>query len=116
MKIRNGFISNSSSSSFIIAFKEGQTCEHCGSKTINLLEVIEGISEENTRIRQTGLDAVLEIVEDENPRYKEILENATKLNKDGFTIARVSIGYELASLFSALIKAMPNVVILEEDD
>jgi hypothetical protein len=30
MKTRNGFVSNSSSTSFVIAYKNGEPCPHCG--------------------------------------------------------------------------------------
>ena len=41
MKIRNGFVSNSSSSSFIIALKKTNVpCSHCGRKDPDFLDLI----------------------------------------------------------------------------
>ena len=43
MKTRSGFVSNSSSSSFIIAFDEGKFghCPHCGRKDVSILDLVE---------------------------------------------------------------------------
>lgn len=41
MKIRQGFVSNSSSSSFVIAFKKLQPCSHCGKKSLDIVETTE---------------------------------------------------------------------------
>lgn len=43
MKIRNGFVSNSSSSSFIIALPTKTKCKHCGKKNEDMLWVIHDI-------------------------------------------------------------------------
>jgi hypothetical protein len=37
MKIRNGFVSNSSSSSFLVIIKPAKRCEYCGLKAPDLL-------------------------------------------------------------------------------
>jgi hypothetical protein len=43
MKIRSGFVSNSSSSSFVIAFDESKfgPCPHCGRKDQSIIDLIE---------------------------------------------------------------------------
>lgn len=60
MKIRIGFVSNSSSSSYIAAVKVGEKCPHCGRSDINLLDLIERIDGEyeETRLRARGYKQV----------------------------------------------------------
>ena len=68
MKIRNGFVSNSSSSSFVVAIKknDGEVCPHCGRGTPNLLKIIEEKSNYGgeTEIDGVGIDAVLEYADE----------------------------------------------------
>lgn len=40
MKIRNGFVSNSSSSSFVLAFKNPKKCTHCGSTPLDFFDLL----------------------------------------------------------------------------
>ena len=42
MKIRNSFVSNSSSTSFIICLKPKESCPHCGRSSPNIIDMIEG--------------------------------------------------------------------------
>ena len=48
MKAREGFVSNSSSTSFIVAVrKDINACPHCGRKDPDILELIEQMSYTN---------------------------------------------------------------------
>jgi hypothetical protein len=57
MKSRSSFVSNSSSSSFIVAMKKSinEPCEKCGRKPINIVSIIEqqrGSCCDDTRMRE----------------------------------------------------------------
>ena len=43
MKTRSGFVSNSSSSSFIVAVKKQEPCPHCKRTDVNFLDIIDTI-------------------------------------------------------------------------
>lgn len=79
MKIRNGFVSNSSSSSFIIETKENIPCKVCGRKDEDIIDVLKNITENNdSGIEASGKEDVLEYVSDwlDNNKIIEEIKNA----------------------------------------
>ena len=52
MKVRSGFVSNSSSSSFIIAFDESGfgPCLHCGRKDLSIIDMVRDSRNDDNRI------------------------------------------------------------------
>jgi len=123
MKIRNGFVSNSSSSSFIIAFKECVPCSHCGRKDTDILKAIEENDHgmENNRIYAIGTNVLKAIGEHFYSVYSE--ERIAELKglieqyiKDGYTVADISISYHSDILNGLLENGFKsgNIQILED--
>jgi hypothetical protein len=54
MKTRHGFVSNSSSSSFIVAINQQNACPHCGRRDVNLIDILKNQSCENDDTRYIG--------------------------------------------------------------
>ena len=88
MKTRNGFVSNSSSSSFIIALKKNNApCPHCGRKDPDFLDMVENSSiynEDDNRIDTRETEETLKYIEDnekgwvEAEEYKKIEDGLSK--------------------------------------
>ena len=105
MKIRNGFVSNSSSSSFVLAIRKSESCPHCGRKDLDILKLIEesGSYDEESCIKSQGHKSVLKKLEERckewyDDNVEEKLENYRKEiakypAKDGWDIAIVDISY-----------------------
>jgi len=55
MKIRSGFVSNSSSSSFLVVFPQPEKCEHCGRSNLDVFDIIE--SKEKDSYGRTCIEA-----------------------------------------------------------
>jgi hypothetical protein len=85
MKIRNGFVSNSSSSSFIIRIKgAGSKCVHCGRGDVPFLELLgssKGGDSENT-LMASGKGAIIEYLTFDWCKSAEGMKTIKKLMKD----------------------------------
>jgi hypothetical protein len=67
MKYRNGFVSNSSSASFIVAVNESVPCKHCGRSDMSILDLIDSASNHSgeTEVRWTDpRDHLIELEEE----------------------------------------------------
>jgi hypothetical protein len=82
MKIRNGFVSNSSSSSFIVALSESEPCRYCGRHDTNILDLIESASAYNDDNRVIWTDPTEFLEELQQEVYNNQLDLEKWVDKD----------------------------------
>jgi hypothetical protein len=107
MKIRNGYVSNSSSSSFVIAIDNGnnKVCPTCGRKNLNIIDLIEKECNRDydTKVYAKGVDAVIKYIEENvgyydddvngKKEYNKLIKEIKKEGAKDKEIAYVSISY-----------------------
>ena len=128
MKERNGFVSNSSSSSFILAIKKGEVCPECGRSDPSLLEAIEKYHDYNddNEVKGVGAEHILyELNREEREGWPRSNANELKKtiaeyeDKEDWTIVEISISYhneELNDLLSKLLKNGTAVKLDSDND
>ena len=111
MKIRESLVSNSSSTSFIIAFKDSKPCSHCGRADPNIIKLIETISNygssDRTGIEAIGYNDVKQFIsssfDQESKETIKIFKGIEKYKvKEGWNIAAIKISHhddELKTIF-----------------
>ena len=117
MKIRNGFVSNSSSSSFIIAVNKPVTCKYCG-HTNDLLNQIQLSEYSYNEIVCSNTEEVLKKLIEEREYVKEfdkIVEKITALSIQGKQILEVEVSNHDEEL-NNLIHSSAVEIIADESD
>jgi len=117
MKTRNGFVSNSSSSSFIIAIKSGDVCPHCGRKDPDILDFMKnGSLMSDTAIGSLGIEDILinRGLEWDGTKLQE-LENKMKeieAKNEGWRFADIEISNQDDVLNDLLKQSIDNGSII----
>lgn len=84
MKIRTGFVSNSSSSSYVIAYTKPDVCPHCGRSDVDIIKLIENSNNnDDTYVSTKGYKEVLNdlkswFLEEEDDIKKEMKQLKSK--------------------------------------
>ena len=137
MKIRNCFVSNSSSSSFVIAYKNStDKCEHCGrTGGIDLPKIlsVEGGDFDETYVIINGISGVsdrllenyqneigylskddIEERKEEFIKYASDVSKISEWSKKGYNIIWLNISYSDEKMIRSLVAACDSEIILEK--
>ena len=142
MKIRNGFVSNSSSTSFVIAFKneEPKKCPTCGRTdpyTNNIIYEIENSCNTDTMVEHYTTDEIISDLENNIENNKEYLgkypesdylrddinemeQLITKIEEkesEGYEVMRVSISNH-SNILNTLNNSINSgaIIVLDRED
>jgi len=120
MKTRNGFVSNSSSSSFIIAVKVNNPCPHCHRKDDDFLDMISKAKDGRSSVNIAGYAEVkkslLHTTVVDNPNILEELKKYYDKQKE-WIVADVTLSDSDDDLHRELRKQIANetVIVLASD-
>jgi len=105
MKTRQGFVSNSSSSSYVVALRQDTPCKHCGRSDINFLDYLETVGRhdfESTQLHARGLERLRAYVEreitgeswrtdEEKKEWERIIQVAAEAVEKDYAVAYFEI-------------------------
>jgi len=108
MKTRNSLVSNSSSSSFIVAYKLGEKCKCCGRSDPDLAKIIsdKGSYNDDNSLFATGRDEVIKHLKinwcfEDNPEATNLVNEVSKLD-DSYTVIYFSVSHHDTDLIKQI--------------
>lgn len=106
MKVRNGFVSNSSSASFVVAVKQDEKCPTCGRTDVDFLDLVETLGRnadyEDTELKGRGAQAIWDRWEkdilpfcgdEEKTKFEHIFGIMVEAEQKGYKVGEVEISY-----------------------
>ena len=118
MKVRNGFVSNSSSSSFIIAVNKPIVCPTCGGKTDDIRSKIKASDYNYNEIIHDGVHEVLEdLIRNKEwvENFDALVEKITNLSFLGKEILEVQISNHDDELNNFIRSDAVEIIVDDED-
>lgn len=115
MKIRYGFISNSSSASFIIAYKENISCPHCGRKDPDILDMINDKEsyDNNYEVYSTNKHEIINEINDFYLDDKDkLLSSIKNINEKIESIAYIKISQHDEFLHNVIFNKKGSIRVL----
>jgi len=104
MKNRLGFVSNSSSSSFIVAInRKNDPCPHCGRSGNNIVDLIKNSQYCDTSIYDVSAESCY---------HEEIKSIIQKKIEDGFEVVQIDVDYSDETLYD-LVKSSNELEIIK---
>ncbi len=112
MKTRNGFVSNSSSTSFIIAVKKSPPCTKCGRSDPDFISILQTVTEgdysDQTKFESDSIDGIVKDLKEwdypDSGRPELIKKILSYKDKPKFKIAQIQISYH-DELYNDMLQA-----------
>ena len=120
MKQRNGFVSNSSSTSFIIAITSSNKCKCCGREDLDILSLIESTSNygsNDNHVDAVGKEEVIKHIQEnwfESDKSKKLIEKINLVD-DTEKVALISVSYHDKNI-NTLLKQSKNITIIHSEN
>ena len=115
MKQRKGFVSNSSSSSFIILISEETKCPHCGRSDKNLISLIDRNNNyEDTYIKEKGKESIIKYIEENWYDTHDVIRTLNYLDVGNKDLILLAISNH-DDVIKELIRESKNIEIIYED-
>ena len=121
MKQRNGFVSNSSSTSFILTIKQTGVCEHCGrGDGVDIFTLMgRGNDFSDNEIEAIGKDEVVKYIKEnwyDSDENQKLIKKIEKIDETKKKVTMISVSYHDETLINLIESSKGVTIMYREND